>query len=100
MGTELKTKIKRWISLRAEECKTVVPLYSYALDRKLTVVERLRFRFHLMTCNACTNYVENINFMREVFRTHDAVIDSDENHVSLRPDARDRLKKAISDANP
>lgn len=100
MAMELKTRIIRWISIRAEECKVVAPLYSYALDRKLTIVERIRIRIHLATCNACTKYVENLKFMRQAFRAHDAVIDSPENQVPLKPDARERLKTATRDAKP
>lgn len=95
MAMDLKLKLKRWIGRYAEDCKTVSPLYSYALDRNITLVERIRIRFHLLTCNACTNYVQNISMMRDIFRSHDGSADSDHAHASLSPDAKERIKSAL-----
>lgn len=91
----LKFKIKKWISNKAEECKAVAPLYSYALDRKLTLLERFRIRFHLLTCNACTSYVTNLNFMHDVFQTQNEQIDNEKLHVTLSEEAKERIKKAL-----
>lgn len=91
----LKFRIKRWISIRAERCKNVAPLYSYALDRKLTLLERFRIKFHLLTCNACTNYVTNLSFMHDVFQTQANQIEAEKMHVTLSDEAKERLKKRL-----
>lgn len=91
----LKFKIKKWISNRAEQCKNVSPLYSYALDRKLTIVERLRIKFHLLTCNACTSYVTNLNFMHDVFHTQEKQIESEKLHVTMSDEAKERMKQRL-----
>lgn len=91
----LKLRIKRWISIRAEQCKNVAPLYSYALDRKLTIIERLRIKFHLLTCNACTSYVTNLGFMHDVFQTQENQIEAEKLHVTLSDEAKERLKKRL-----
>ena len=96
----LKLKIKRWISQKAEQCRTVAPLYSYALDRRLTLIERFRIRFHLLTCNACTNYVDNLNFMHQVFQTQEQQIESEKLHVTLSDEAKERLKRKIKANRP
>jgi formate dehydrogenase maturation protein FdhE len=88
----LKLKIKKWVANKAEQCKNVAPLYSYALDRKLTLLERFRIRFHLLTCNACTSYLKNLNFMHDVFHTQAEQIESENLHVSLSQDAKERIK--------
>ena len=91
----LKLKIKKWIANKAEHCKTVAPLYSYALDRKLTLLERLRIRFHLLTCNACTSYVTNLNFMHDVFHAQEKQIEAEKLHVTLSDEAKERLKQKL-----
>jgi len=91
----LKLKIKRWIANRAEQCKNVAPLYSYALDRKLTLLERLRIRFHLLTCNACTSYVTNLNFMHDVFHAQNEQLEAEKLHITLSPEAKERLKQKL-----
>jgi hypothetical protein len=91
----LKFKIKKWISNKAEQCKNVAPLFSYALDRKLTMVERIRIKFHLLTCNACTSYVTNLNFMHDVFHTQDKQIESEKLHVTLTDEAKERMKQRL-----
>ena len=90
-----KFKIKKWISQKAEQCKNVAPLYSYALDRKLNLFERLRLRFHLLTCNACTSYVTNLSFMRDVFQAQEKQIEADKIHTTLSDEAKERLKKRL-----
>ena len=92
----IKLRIKRWVSNKAESCKSVAPLFSYALDRKLTVSERLRMRFHLMLCTACNNYVANLGFMSRVFHHHGEKIERDENTRPMSSDAKDRIKKAMA----
>ena len=90
-----KLKIKKWIANTAEQCKNVAPLYSYALDRKLTLLERFRIRFHLLTCNACTSYATNLNFMHDVFHIQEEKIEAEKLHVSLSNEAKDRMKKKL-----
>lgn len=90
-----KLKIKKWIAGKAEECQNVAPLYSYALDRKLTLLERFRIRFHLLTCNACTNYVTNLNFMHDVFNVQEKQIEAEKLHVTLSEEAKKRLKQKL-----
>jgi hypothetical protein len=91
----LKLKIKKWVANKAEHCKTVAPLYSYALDRKLTLLERFRIRFHLLTCNACTSYITNLNFMHDVFQAQEEQIEGEKLHVSLSQDAKERIKENL-----
>jgi hypothetical protein len=95
----LKLKIKKWISQKAEQCRTVAPLYAFALDRRLTLRERFRIRFHLLTCNACTNYVDNLNFMHKVFQAQEEQIEEGKLHSTLSDEAKIRLKRKIKEQN-
>jgi hypothetical protein len=86
---------KRWLALKTEECKDVIPLFSISYDRRLNLIEKLRVKVHLFTCGACTNYVSNLKFMHEVFHVQDDVIESEKIHLSLSPEAKERMKKAL-----
>jgi hypothetical protein len=94
----LKTKLKQWLSKKTEDCKSVSPLFSYALDRKLSLIEKLRVRLHLYTCGACLNYVSNLKFMHEVFHTQAENCDNEKLHVSLNAESRERIKSALKSA--
>src|SRR5437868_3719452 len=95
-----KTKFKTWLSKTAEECKTVAPLFSYAFDRKLSIIERLRVRLHLYSCGACLNYVSNLKFMHAVFHAQEENFDHDKIHATLSPEAKERIKEKLKAENP
>ena len=45
-------------------CKEVTQLVSESLDRELSIPERFRLKTHLLICKGCTNYREQMNFLR------------------------------------
>ncbi|PTD95349.1 zf-HC2 domain-containing protein [Pseudothauera lacus] len=47
-------------------CKKASRLCSEALDRELGLRERLALRMHLMMCSGCTNYHDQMAFIRRV----------------------------------
>lgn len=94
----LKAKFKKWLAQTTEDCKRVSPLFSYAYDRKLSLIERLRVRLHLYTCGACLNYVSNLEFMHEVFHAQDEMCENEKIQVSLTPESKERIKQALKSA--
>ena len=75
-------------------CREVSQLASEALDRKLTLKERIGLRFHLMMCKLCTRYVRQLKFM------HHACSGMDENQVTatdprLSETARNRIRNQL-----
>jgi len=94
----LKEKFKKWLALKTEGCKQVSPLFSYALDRKLSLVEKLRVRLHLYTCGACLNYVSNLKFMHEVFGAQEEMCENEKIQISLSPESKERIKQALKPA--
>jgi hypothetical protein len=95
----LKSNFKRWLAVKTENCKNIAPLFSYALDRRLTLLEKIRVKLHLYTCGACLNYVANLKFMREVFDAQEKNLEKENPHVSLSPEAAERIKNALKSAN-
>lgn len=45
-------------------CREVHRLTSESLDRELTMVERARVGMHLVVCNACRNFTEQMSLLR------------------------------------
>ena len=46
-------------------CKQVTRLVSQGLDRDMSFTERVRLRVHLAICDGCTNFREQVAFVRE-----------------------------------
>ncbi|CAN5218430.1 hypothetical protein BH11PSE11_BH11PSE11_09760 [soil metagenome] len=46
------------------DCKEVHQLSSEGLDRKLSLVERIRMRLHLTICDACSNFNGQMRLIR------------------------------------
>lgn len=46
-------------------CKQATHLLSQQLDRKLSRRETMSLNFHLMMCSGCTNFRENMAFLRK-----------------------------------
>ncbi len=49
-------------------CREVHRLVSEGMDRELTLVERARMGLHLVVCQACTRFSEQMSLMREAMR--------------------------------
>lgn len=49
-------------------CKQSSELLSQALDRPITVREKLAIRLHLLICDGCRNFDKQLTFMRKVAR--------------------------------
>lgn len=56
-------------------CKEVHKLTSESMDRELTMVERARVQLHLLVCNACRNFTDQMNLIRKAM--HRLVPDGD-----------------------
>ncbi len=64
-------------------CRQVTRLCSDALERELTLKERVTMRTHLMMCVGCRNFRSHLAFLRQAMRRYaegkgDAVPDNSE----------------------
>lgn len=46
-------------------CKQMTHLISQGLDRELNRRESMSLKFHLMMCKGCTNFRDNMQFLRK-----------------------------------
>lgn len=71
-------------------CKETAQLASEALDRTLTLRERLALRLHLLRCDMCSRYARQLKFLQR------ACADADEEQLTdaaeLSVAARDRIR--------
>ena len=51
-------------------CRKVTRLCSDALERELTLNERVTMRTHLMMCVACRNFRSHLAFLRQAMRRY------------------------------
>ncbi len=49
-------------------CKEATRLISESQERKLSLLETVPLRFHLMMCTGCHNFSKQIRFLREAMR--------------------------------
>jgi len=49
-------------------CKEATRLVSQGLDRKLGFGERVTLRVHLAICNGCTNFKDQVAFLRRAVK--------------------------------
>jgi hypothetical protein len=75
-------------------CKQTARLQSEAMDRRLSLLERIGLQLHLLLCKWCRRYVEQLTIL------HIAAFESDEHGSPIVPqrlstDARERIKKEL-----
>lgn len=52
-------------------CRDVHRLTSEGMDRRLSLVERVRMRLHLQVCSACRSFGQQMMLMRKAMRKID-----------------------------
>ncbi|MGE0113591.1 MAG: zf-HC2 domain-containing protein [Steroidobacteraceae bacterium] len=50
-------------------CHDATKLMSEALDRQLTIGERMPLKLHVMMCSGCRNFGKQMTMMRDAART-------------------------------
>jgi sporulation-control protein spo0M len=49
-------------------CKEIHRLTSEGMDRRLSTVEKIRMRLHLVVCEACRSFGKQMDFIRRAMR--------------------------------
>ncbi|MCI0692278.1 hypothetical protein L0337_09780 [candidate division KSB1 bacterium] len=93
---KLKDKMVRWLARRLPACKEVTRMASEAMERKLTLRQRIEMRLHLLICTLCMRYVKQLQFMHDAIQQHAAQIETGAAPPSvLSHDARERMKQKL-----
>jgi len=79
-----------------KSCKETIQVISESMDDKQPFFKRLALKFHLMMCGLCTQYKDQIKFLRKASRAYRKKIDETQDESpQLSPDTRDRIKEAL-----
>ena len=73
-------------------CKDVSDLISRSMDQKLPLRIRLGIKFHLMMCNLCLNYKNQLDLIRKAILKLEIDKDSDTTNTHLPDHARQKIK--------
>jgi len=78
-------------------CKEVARLASESQDRSLRFGERLSMRLHLLLCNMCSRYVNQLKFLKQACA---GAADEQQSgsQARLAEDARERIRKRLTQA--
>ena len=77
------------------DCKHATQLASRKMDKRLSLRQRLALRLHLLMCDACTQFVRQLQLMRKALAQLGRHIEHDSS-VSLSPQARERIAQAVA----
>ena len=90
----LKKRMLNLLAQRLPTCKEVTRLASDAMERKLSLRQRIDFKLHLLICSLCMRYVKQLEMMREIAHQHPAKSEA-ASTTKLPPNSRERMKQAL-----
>ena len=84
----------KFVRALSPNCKEAIRLQSDALERPLSLSQRVGLRLHLLLCKWCLRYGRQIRFIRQAAHEHPDKLCNQEAQ-GLSPEARERLKRAV-----
>ena len=87
-------KLAKAIALLSPTCKEASRLQSQALDGKLSLMQRIGLRIHLLLCKWCRRYGKQIGFLHDAAHEHPDQISQPLAHT-LSQDSRERMKQRL-----
>ena len=89
-------KLTVWLNAT---CKDTGPLVSETMDHSLPFSKRWRMKFHLVVCEACRHYQDQLKTLRALAQRlgkEEPPINPD---AKLSPDAKEKIQKALKNSN-
>lgn len=87
----------QWLAKRTPSCQKASELASQALERPLSLSERVALRLHFLICACCKRYVVQLRLLRWMIRQSIRRLEEPGSPVDvvLAPEARERIKRAV-----
>jgi hypothetical protein len=85
-----------WLAGKLPPCNQIIRIGSEALDRPLTLPERVQVKLHLLICEWCERYLRQARLLRETLPHHPEDVEKTPS-AKLSPDARDRIRRSLSE---
>lgn len=88
----------KWLRILSMTCDEATHLASQSLDRELSCRQRLALRVHVLYCVGCRRFQAQLRVLRQAVqqRLGAAGVDSLTPSTGLSPEARERIKRALS----
>ena len=77
-------------------CNTITQKISESQDRKISLKDRIGIRIHLMGCNFCRRYEQQLIIMRKMIAEDLNNTNGSSTEMKLSPDARQRIQQQIN----
>jgi hypothetical protein len=92
--SKLSGGLARGLTLLSPTCKEATRLQSSAMDRKLSLFEKIGLRLHLLLCAWCRRYGTQLKFLRSTAHQCEEHENS-ELPQTLSPEARERIRQKL-----
>src|SRR5262249_37649958 len=95
---KVKMEATFWLGRRLPTCKELTSWMSESLEQKLSLRRRILLNLHYMICVWCQRYNQQIHSLKAIARSYaDEEAKLPESPAtSLTPEARERLKQALT----
>ena len=93
----LKGIIIDWLARRLPDCKRMTRRLGESLDRQPRWSDSVMMKLHLLTCEACERYLEQITFLKKAVHAHceSPPECSDDKSTRLSAESKDRLREIL-----
>jgi hypothetical protein len=91
----IKLQLILWLARRLPDCKRMTRSLGESLDREQSWSEKLVMKLHLFTCEACSRYLEQIEFLKTAAQIHATGSDTGDPRVALSADSKERIKARL-----
>jgi hypothetical protein len=91
---KISAVLKTGLSTISPSCREASRLQSEALDKKLSLFQRIGLSLHLLICKWCRRYGRQIRFLRCAAHEHPENL-SEAVPQKLSPEARERIKRRL-----
>jgi 3-methyladenine DNA glycosylase AlkD len=78
-------------------CKEVARLVSEGQDRRLSLLDRLHVRYHMIMCAVCRRFANQMKFVHRLAQRMGEPESVDTFDRSLSPEARSRIESRLKD---
>ncbi|HLA10915.1 MAG TPA: zf-HC2 domain-containing protein [Pyrinomonadaceae bacterium] len=92
---KIRRRFRQRLLLSSQPCRQIVPLMSESLERRLSIVERVRLRIHMIVCDWCRRYLEQVGLLQQVAQTDSSTQIVEATTVRLSDEARRRLLASL-----
>ena len=100
--TSMFQEHRSWIQLQivllicrfTPTCPEVVRILSLGMEKRLSLMMRIKLRIHYLMCSFCERYMKQLEYIREVSREFPNKVGEISN-ASLTADAKEQMKAAM-----